>query len=248
MTLRFHRKGDVFLSTWHICWSVEGQDWVKVSGNSLVKTNISLLLGFMLQNLICMSCVSWVLKTPGDYFDLQPCTSWQGPSQVPASQLVLFCNGKLLQVGFLALPWNSMLVTQIMNMTKTVVPGRGREDSSASQSLQWEQDIGEQVCLHDYLFQSDSIFISRVGAVKPSTDQHSNTEVELDQEEEERREEIRQEMEDKEREAELMARLTNQLDHRVLHPELSVIYRLWQRIVASKQCVNMALACGTTIS
>ena len=39
-------------------------------------------------------------------------------------------------------------------------------------------------------------------------------------------EERRQEMEDKEREAELMARLTNQLDHRVLHPELSVIYRL----------------------
>ena len=58
--------------------------------------------------------------------------------------------------------------------------------------------------------------------MKPSTDQHSNTEVELDQEEEERR----QEMEDKEREAELMARLTNQLDHRVLHPELSVYYRL----------------------
>ena len=92
--------------------------------------------------------------------------------------------------------------------------------------MQWEQDIGEQVCLRDYLFQSDSIFISRVGAVKPSTGQHSNTEVEVDQEEEERREEIRQEMEDKEREAELVARLANQLDHRVLHPELSVIFRL----------------------
>ena len=76
--------------------------------------------------------------------------------------------------------------------------------------MQWEQDIGEQVCLRDYLFQSDSIFISRVGAVKPSTGQHSNTEVELDQEEEKRREEIRQEMEDKEREAELVARLANQ--------------------------------------
>ena len=84
--------------------------------------------------------------------------------------------------------------------------------------MQWEQDIGEQVCPHDHLFQSDSILISRVGAVKPSTGQHSNTEVELDQEEE-----IRQEMEDKEREAELVARLANQLDHRVLHPELSVI-------------------------
>ena len=125
------------------------------------------------------------------------------------------------------------LYKQIMNMTKTVVPGRGWEDSPAGQSLQWEQDIGEQVCLRDYLFQSDSIFISRVGAVKPSTGQHSNTEVELDQEEEERREEIRQEMEDKEREAELVARLANQLDHSVLHPELSVYYRLWQRIIAS---------------
>ena len=121
MTLRFHRKGDVFLSTWHICWSVEGQNWVKVSGNSLVKTNKSPLLGFMLHNLTCISCVSWVLKTPGDYFDLQPCTSWQAdkltswqgpPAQVPASQLVLFCNGKLLQVGFLALRWNSLLVIQ----------------------------------------------------------------------------------------------------------------------------------------
>ena len=92
--------------------------------------------------------------------------------------------------------------------------------------MQWEQDIGEQVCLRDYLFQSDSILISRVGAVKPSTGPPSNTEVEVDQEEEERREEIRQEMEDKEREAELVARLANQLDHRVLHPELSVYYRL----------------------
>ena len=108
-----------------------------------------------------------------------------------------------------------------MNMAKTLVPGRGRKDSPAGQSLQWEQDIGEQVCLHDYLFQSDSILIPRVGAVKPSTGQHSNTEVELDQEGEERREEIRQEME-----AELVARLANQLDHCVLHPELSVYYRL----------------------
>ena len=69
--------------------------------------------------------------------------------------------------------------------------------------------------------------------MKPSTGQHSNTEVELDQEEEERREEIRQEMEDKEREAELVARLANQLNYRVLHPELSAIYQLWQRIIAS---------------
>ena len=110
-----------------------------------------------------------------------------------------------------------------MNMAKTLVPGRGRKDSPAGQSLQWEQDIGEQVCLCDYLFQSDFFLIPRVGAVKPSTGQHSNTEVELDQEGEERREEIRQEMEDKEREAELVARLANQLDHCVLHPELSVL-------------------------
>ena len=99
MTLRFHRKGDVFLSTWHICWSVEGQNWVKVSGNSLVKTNISPLLGFMLQNLTCMSCVSWVLKTPGDYFDLQPCTSWQADKLTRAS-----CPGACLPVGAL-LQW-----------------------------------------------------------------------------------------------------------------------------------------------
>ena len=59
--------------------------------------------------------------------------------------------------------------------------------------------------------------------MKPSTGQHSNTEVEVDQEEQESREEIRQEMEDKEREAELVARLANQLDHCVLHPELSVL-------------------------
>ena len=203
----------------------------------------------MLQNLICMSCVSWVLKTPGDYFDLQPCTSWQAdkgllPRCLPPS----WCSSAMESCCRLDF-WHCdgthcLLYKQIIDMTKPVVPGRGWEDSPASQSLQWEQDIGEQVCLHDYLFQSDSILIPRVGAVKPSTGQHSNTEVELDQEEEERR----QEMEDKEREAELMAMLTNQLDHRVLHPELSVIYRLWQRIVASKQCVNMALACGTTIS
>ena len=246
MTLRFHRKGDVFLSTWHICWSVEGQNWVKVSGNSLVKTNISPLLGFMLQNLTCMSCVSWVLKTPGDYFDLQPCTSWQ------ADKLTSWQADKGLLPRCLPPSWCSsamesccrldfwhcdgthcLLYKQIIDMTKPVVPGRGWEDSPASQSLQWEQDIGEQVCLCDYLFQSDSILIPRVGAVKPSTGQHSNTEVEVDQEEQERREEIRQEMEDKEREAELVARLANQLDHRVLHPELSVYYRLWQRMIAS---------------
>ena len=230
MTLRFHRKGDVFLSTWHICWSVEGQDWVKVSGNSLVKTNISLLLGFMLQN--CMSCFSWVSKTPGDHFSFWfatlhkltraflprcPPPSWCSSAMESCCRLTFWhCDGI-----------HCWLYRQIMNMTKTVVPGRGWEDSPAGQSLQWEQDIGEQVCLRDYLFQSDSIFISRVGAVKPSTGQHSNTEVEVDQEEEERREEIRQEIEDKEREAELVARLANQLDHRVLHPEPSVIDRLW---------------------
>jgi len=86
--------------------------------------------------------------------------------QVPASQLVLFCNGKLLQ---------------------------GEDEKTLRQA---------RVC------SGSKILASRVGAVKPSTGQHSNTEVELDQEEEEKREEIRQEMEDKEREAELVARLT----------------------------------------
>ena len=107
MTLRFHRKGDVFLSTWHICWSVEGQNWVKVSGNSLVKTNKSPLLGFMLQNLTCISCVSWVLKTPGDYFDLQPCTSWQADKLTSwqADKLTrASCPGACLPVGAL-LQW-----------------------------------------------------------------------------------------------------------------------------------------------
>jgi len=81
--------------------------------------------------------------------------------QVPASQLVLFCNGKLLQ----------------------------EEDEKTLRQA--------RVC------SGSKILASRVGAVKPSTGQHSNTEVEVDQEEQERREEIRQEME-----AELVARLT----------------------------------------
>ena len=77
-----------------------GQLKDKIGSKFQVKNNISLLFGFMLQNLTCISCVSWLQVI------ILICNLAQAdkglPAQVPASQLVLFCNGKLLQVGYLA--------------------------------------------------------------------------------------------------------------------------------------------------
>ena len=125
------------------------------------------------------------------------------------------------------------LYRQIMNMTKTVVPGRGWEDSPAGQSLQWEQDIGEQVCLRDYLFliwfhlntqgwSSEAInrptFEHRGGGGPGGGGEEGGDQAGDGGQGEG---------------GWAGGQVGQQLDHRVLHPELSVIYRLWQRIIAS---------------